>query len=387
MTSSLTILQLLPSLETGGAERTAIDIAQALCDAGHRAIVASAGGRLTEELLATGAQHVEMPLDSKNPLTIFGNAKRLARLIRQERVDLVHARSRAPAWSALLAHRRTGVPWVTTYHGIYSETGATKRLYNSVMARSDRVIANSRYTADLIAERYGTDADRITVIYRGTDLDRFRRDRIGQERLEALRRQWNVRAENRIVLNMARLTSWKGQEVLIEAICSEPLKANGDALFILAGDDQGRSGYRQHLQEMIDQRQAGERIRLVGHCEDVAAAFALADISVVASTSPEAFGRAAVESQALGVPVVVTALGAVPETVLAPPQVEPEKRTGWHVPPDDPGALASAIGHALSLPEAERQAMASRAMAQAARFSLPAMTGQTLALYRSIIDG
>jgi glycosyltransferase involved in cell wall biosynthesis len=325
-----------------------------------------------------------MPLGSKNPLTMFANAGRLARLVRAQKVDIIHARSRAPAWSALLASRRTGVPFVTTYHGIYAEKGRLKRLYNSVMARSDRVIANSNYTADLIGARYGTERARIEVIYRGTDLDAFRRERIDGRRTDALKQQWGIGESDRIVLNVARLTSWKGQQVLIEAACSPPLSERGDAVFILAGDDQGRSGYRRQLQALIDEREAGGRIRIVGHCADVAAAFALADISVVASTSPEAFGRAAVESQALGVPVVVTALGAVPETVLAPPQVEEDQRTGWHVPAGDADALGSAIDRALSLGDGEKQAMAARARAQAARFSLTAMADQTLALYRQM---
>ena len=384
MTSSLTILQLLPSLETGGAERTAIAISRALCDAGHRSIVASGGGRLVGELLATGGEHVDMPLDSKNPLTMVANAGRLARLIRARNIDLIHARSRAPAWSALLASRRTGVPFVTTYHGIYAEKSRLKRLYNSVMARSDRVIANSNYTADLIAARYGTERARIEVIYRGTDLDAFQRERIDSRRTDALRQQWSIGETERVVLNVARLTSWKGQQVLIEAVCRPPLSERGDAVFILAGDDQGRSAYRRQLQALIDERKAGGRIRIVGHCADVAAAFALADISVVASTSPEAFGRAAVESQALGVPVVVTALGAVPETVLAPSQVGEDQRTGWHVPAGDADALGSAIDRALSLGAAEKQAMAARARAQAARFSLTAMADQTLAIYRQL---
>ncbi len=382
MTSSrLTILQLVPSLETGGAERTAVDISRALQQAGHCALVASSGGRLAEELLATGAEHVQMPLDSKNPWTMLKNAGRIAQLVRDRKVDIIHARSRAPAWSALLASRRTGVPWITTYHGIYSEKGRLKRLYNSVMARSDLIIANSNYTADLIVSRYGTDKSRIRVIYRGTDLDGFQRQAIGDQRIEALRSQWKIGGADRIVLNVARLTSWKGQQVLIEAACRPAVADHGNVVVILAGDDQGRSAYRRQLQTLIDERRATDRIRMVGHCDDVAAAFALADVSVVASTSPEAFGRAAVEAQALGVPIVVTALGAVPETVLAPPEVEPGQRTGWHVPPGDSGALAEAIDQALRLEETEKREMAARAKAHAGRFSLSAMAEQTLALY------
>lgn len=385
MTSSLTILQLLPSLETGGAERTAIDISRALVEAGHRSIVASSGGRLIDELLATGAEHVILPLASKNPLTMAGNARRLVRLVGAEKVDVVHARSRAPAWSAWLACRRTGTPWVTTYHGIYSENGALKRLYNSVMARSDMVIANSNYTADLIASRYGTERERIRVIYRGMDLDGFRREAVGTDRKTALRRQWEVAEGRRVILNVARLTGWKGQQVLIDAACRPPLGERDDLVFVLAGDEQGRTGYRRQLQEKVDAAGAGARIRIVGHCSDVAAALALADVSVVASTLPEAFGRAAVESQALGVPTVATWIGAAPETVLAPPAVEAGERTGWLVPPDDADALGRAIDEALALDGSQRQALAARARRQAEKFSMDAMCGQTLSLYRDLV--
>ena len=293
----MTVLQLVPALETGGAERTTVDVSKALVDAGHRSIVASAGGRMVAELTEAGGQHVKMPLSARNPVTIFANAARITALVRRFNVDVIHARSRAPAWSALLASRRTGTPWMTTYHGIYSENGRLKRLYNSVMARSDAIIANSNYTAELITERYGTDPAQISVIYRGIDLDRYRPDAITEERKEALRRQWNIGSDERIVLNIARLTSWKGQEVLIDAACREPLSGRQNIVFILAGDDQGRSRYRLQLQEQIDDLGASSRIRLVGHCSDVPAALALADVSVVASTLPEAFGRAAAQER------------------------------------------------------------------------------------------
>jgi glycosyltransferase involved in cell wall biosynthesis len=377
----LTVLQLVPGLDTGGAERTTIDIAAALVARGGRALVASQGGRLETELGEAGGELIRMNVQTKNPAALLANALRLARLIQRERVDILHARSRAPAWSGLLAARLAGVPFVTTYHGIYAEKGRLKRLYNSVMARGDAVIANSHYTAALIRARYGTPPQRLTVIQRGTDLARFDPEAVGPERLAALRQAWGLSGGETLVLNLARLTGWKGQEVLIEAAGLSPLAGRQDLVVILAGDDQGREGYRGELQRAIARRGLAGRVRIVGHCADVPAALALADVAVVASTEPEAFGRAAVEAEAMGVPVVVTALGAVPETVLAPPAVPPAERTGWHVPPGDAPALAAALGEALDLVPAERAALSIRARRQAERLSLPAMQEATLALY------
>jgi glycosyltransferase involved in cell wall biosynthesis len=382
----ITVLQIIPTLVTGGAERTTIDIAAALVSRGDRALVASEGGRLVDELKAAGGAFVRMPVSWKNPAAIAANARRIAALVRREGVDIVHARSRAPAWSAFLACRSTGVPFVTTYHGAYGEKGALKRLYNSVMARGDAVIANSRYTAALIRSRYGTPAERITIIERGVDLRRFDPANVDPVRRNLLRQEWGIGRERRIVLNLARLTGWKGQRVLIEAAALPPLRGVESLAIVLAGDDQGRKGYRQELEGLITERGLSDRVLVVGHCDDAPAALALADAAVVASTEPEAFGRAALEAEAMGVPVVVTDLGAAPATVLAPPEVEPAARTGWRVPPSDPHALAATLAEALALSGPERHALAIRARAQAERFSVEAMQAATLALYDRLLS-
>jgi glycosyltransferase involved in cell wall biosynthesis len=382
----ITVLQIIPMLMTGGAERTTVDIAAALAARGDRALVASEGGRLVDELKAAGGEFVRMPVSWKNPIAIAANARRIAALVRREGVHIVHARSRAPAWSALLACRKTGVPLVTTYHGAYAEKGALKRLYNSVMARGDAVIANSRYTAALIRSRYGTPADRIAIIERGVDLRRFDPANVDPVRRNVLRQEWGLGRERRIVLNLARLTAWKGQRVLIEAAALPPLRDVEGLAIVLAGDDQGRSGYRQELERLIGERGLSDRAFVVGHCDDPPAALALADAAAVASTEPEAFGRAALEAEAMGVPVVVTDLGAAPETVLAPPEVEPAARTGWRVPPGDSRALADALAEALSLPAPDKDALAARARAQAERFSVEAMQAKTLALYDRLLS-
>ncbi|WP_034490793.1 glycosyltransferase family 4 protein [Afifella pfennigii] len=379
-----TILQVIPNLDTGGAERTAIDIAAALAARGDKALVASEGGRLAAELEAAGGELIAMPLASKNPAVMAANAGRLARLVRARGVDLVHARSRAPAWSALLACRMTGTPFLTTYHGIYGQKSALKGFYNSVMARGDAVIANSRYTAELVARRHGTPAGRITTIYRGTDLSRFDAGAIGEARRAALRARWGLPEGARIVLNVARLTSWKGQEILIEAAAR--LAKETDFTLVLAGDAQGRSDYRARLSAQIERAGLAGRVLMPGHCEDVPAALALASVAVVASTEPEAFGRFAVEAQALGVPTVVSDLGPARETVLAPPETPAPQRTGWRVAAGDAAALAEALKQTLALPPGEREALAARARAHAASFSLAAMSEATLKLYDAILS-
>jgi len=384
--SGITVLQLVPSLEAGGAERTAIDVAAALVQAGARALVATTGGRLVRELDEAGGVWVPFPAATKNPVEVIWNAERIRRLALKENVSLIHARSRAPAWSGLMAARRLGVPFVTTYHGAYKKGGGLKNWYNSVMARGDAVIANSRFTADLIKARHPQAQGNVSVIYRGTDLSKFDAGTISADRVAALRSAWGVPDGRRIVLLAARLTRWKGQEVLIDA--AEQLVKGGleDVDFVLAGDAQGRIDYETGLTDRIARAGLQDVVRIVGHCEDMPAADRVADIVTVPSIEPEAFGRSAVEAQAVGTPVVVSNLGAVPETVLAPPDVAEGDRTGWRVPAGDAGALADAIRAALDLTGPQRAALSDRARSHVrATFTLEAMTSATLRIYADLL--
>jgi glycosyltransferase involved in cell wall biosynthesis len=383
-----TILQIVPQLDTGGAELSAVEIADAVVRAGGRALVlAEPGGRLAPRIAAAGGEVVPFPAATKNPVRMLANARAIARLARDEGVSIIHARSRAPAWSALLAARRAGVPFVTTYHGAYGETNAAKRLYNGVMARGDVVIANSGYTADLIAQRYGTARNRIAVVHRGVDPRRFDPALFGPEELAGLRARWGVDATAPIILLAARLTGWKGQSVLVEAAAR--LKAAGKlgaAFIVLAGDAQGRNAYVQGLHAQIAEAGLEQRVRLVGHVENVAAAFHAAHVTVVGSTSPEAFGRSAVEAAVMGCPVIATAIGAPPETVLAEPNAAKSTATGWLVPPGDARALAEHLATALALSPAERLAMGKRARAHVlANFTAAAMQRRTMAVYDRLL--
>jgi glycosyltransferase involved in cell wall biosynthesis len=382
-----TILQIIPELDTGGAELSTIEIADAIRSAGGRAIVLTEGGRLVQRLRDAGAEVQFFPAAAKSPFRILWNAHRIAHVVRRDGVDLIHARSRAPAWSALIAARRTGVPFVTTYHGAYSEKSDAKRLYNSVMARGDAVIANSHYTCDLIRMRYGTPRARLHVIYRGVDGRLFDPVNVAPERVAALRARWGIDDKKRVVLHAARLTPWKGQRVVIEAAALlSHRRALDDTVFILAGDAQRRSAYRAALAAQIHSAGLDERVRIVGHEDDMAAAFRAAHVAVVASVEPEAFGRAATEAQVMATPVIATDIGAPPETVLGRPGVSAHRATGWLVPPNNALRLADAIAEALGMPPDEHARMGARARQHVLEaFSLKAMKQQTLQVYDGLL--
>ncbi len=379
----------MPALDAGGVERTAVDVARGLADAGHVALVASEGGRLEGELERAGGRHVRLPLASKNPITMLASAHRLAALIEAEGVDIVHARSRAPAWSALMAARRTGRAFVTTYHGAYGQGpgigGAIKGAYNGVMARGDVVIANSAFTRDLILARHmarrapaALDTADVRVIHRGTDLARFDPARVTDGAVAALRERWGVVPGLRVVLLPGRLTGWKGHGVLLEAAAR---LARADTALVFVGDPQGRETYVESLRGRAEA--LGLSLVMPGHDADMPTAYAAADIVVVPSTEPEAFGRTAVEAQAMGRPVIVADHGAMPETVI-------DRRspgwTGWRTPPGDGAALAAALADALTLSAEESQALFARARAQAERFGLARMIAETLQVYEGLIE-
>lgn len=382
-----TILQIIPELDTGGAELSTVEIADAIVRAGGRALVLSEGGRLAPRIAAVGGEFVPFAAATKNPVRLLWNARAIRHMIRHEGVDLVHARSRAPAWSAFIAARRADKPFVTTYHGAYNEKTRIKHAYNSVMARGDLVIANSRYTKALVMDRYAIPDERIRVIYRGVDGAAFDPAAISDQRRAALRAAWGATPETRIILQPARLTAWKGQSTVIEA--ARHLDRAGrleNALIVLAGDAQGRDAYRRRLEAKIETAGLAGKVILPGHVDDVAAALATAHLAIVASTEPEAFGRVGTEAQVMGCPVIATDIGAPPETVAAPPNAPAAEATGWLVPPGDAARLADAMAEALSLDPAARRALGERARNRVlTHFSLDSMRRQTLAVYDNLL--
>ena len=371
------VLQILPSLQTGGVERGAVEVARAITEAGWQAIVASSGGQMVHEVQRAGALHIDFPADSKNPIQMWRNVNRLVALIKEHEVDILHARSRAPAWSALSAARKTGISFMTTFHGNYGAGSPLKRLYNSVMARGDRVIAISQFIGNQVCERYGADPERVRVIPRGVDIASFDPAAVSAQRVIQLAEQWRVPDDARVVMLPGRLTRWKGQLVLIEALARLPDRTG--LRCILVGSDQGRSGYREELENEVSRRGLASTVQFAGDCRDMPAAFMLADVVVSASTDAEAFGRVIIEAQAMGRPVIATSHGAARETVF-------EGETGWLVPPGDASALVGALEEALGLDRYARESLAARAIAQVRRdYTRELMCDRTLSVYEELL--
>ncbi len=371
-----TILQVLPALSAGGVERGTVEMTQAITDAGGRALVASAGGRMVKLVEHAGGRHVWLDLMTKDPLSIWRNAARLAALIRSERVDLVHARSRAPGWSAWLAARRTPTRFVTTWHGVYGEGLPGKRAYNAVMARGERVIAISDYVARQLADRHAVPAARLRVIPRGVDPTAFDPNIVSGERLYRLASAWRVPDGMRVVMLPARLTRWKGHGILLDALARLD---RPDLCAVFVGGEDGRERYVAELLAHADRLGLSRRLRLAGHCDDMPAALMLADVVVSASLRPEPFGRVVIEAQAMGRPVIAGALGGAAETV------EPGV-TGWRVPAHDAAALAATLDVVLRLTEDERALLAAQARAAVlARFTASRMQAATLAVYNELL--
>lgn len=368
------VLQVLPRLVTGGVERGTVEVAAALVAAGWKAVVASEGGPMVREIERAGARHVELPLASKNPVTMRRNVDRLAQLIRREHVDIIHARSRAPAWSALGAAHRTGCHFVTTFHNAYGDETWLKRRYNRVMAEGERVIAISRFVAAHAMRVYGVPGEKLRIIERGVDFNRFDPERVSAERVIRLAREWQLPDGLQVVMLPGRLTRWKGQLVLIEAMAR---LGRRDLRCLLVGTGDGR--YRQQLLDTVARRGLGGLFHVIEDCRDMSAAYMLADVVVSASTRPEGFGRVIAEGQAMGRPVIATDHGGAREIVR-------DGETGWLVPPDDPDALAGALAGALALGPEERLALARRSIAHMrAHFTTQAMTSRTLAVYEEIL--
>ena len=328
----MNVLQILPDLNAGGVERTVLETAEALRAGGHGAHVISAGGRLVPELEALGGVHHTAQIGSKNILNVPWRIAGLRRLIAEQKIDIVHARSRAPAWPALFAAQAEKIPFVTTYHGIYNASSALKRFYNSVMAKGEVVIANSKYTENHILREHGTDPDHIQVIPRGVDMALFDPSRLHGVNVRDRRASWGVSGDSNLVLLPARLTRWKGQTIALEALAKLPETYH----LVLLGDAQGRDDYVAELRAQAERLGLSARVQMPGHDADMATAYLAADIIICPSTDPEAFGRTAAEAQAMGRPVIVSNHGGAVEVVE-------HGIAGWRVPPGDAMALANAI--------------------------------------------
>ena len=375
------VLQVLPAVGEGGAERDTLDLARYLIDHGWTPLVASSGGRSESEVRDLGIATFRLPLQAKNPLVIRANISRLQGLVQEQGVQLIHAHSRAAAWSSWYAAKRCGIPLVTTFHGVYSGSEHIfKRRYNGIMAQGDRVIAVSEHVGEHVRERYGVAAERLRVIHRGIDIDTFAAEAVAPERIDALAKRWQVAARAprrvKVVMLPGRLSPIKGHLLLLQAI-EQMTRRN--FVCLLVGRLDRTSKYAREIERQIEVLGLARTVRLVGGCSDMPAALSLADVVVVPSIGPEAFGRVSIEAQALGRPVVATDVGGLGETLLP-------AATGWLVPPDDPEELARALELALAMPDDARARLAVRARSLVQRrFSVERMAESTMAVYREVL--
>lgn len=370
------VMQVIPTLGAGGAEQGCIDVCAELVRAGALALVVSNGGSRIHEIARAGGTHINMPVDSKNPLVVFKNARKLRHLIRKYDVDILHARSRAPAWSCWRACGGTDAKLVTTCHAPYNIENEWKRRYNAIMTKGERVIAISHFVAEYLRRNYKIDARKIRVVHRGVALEKFHPACVTPERLIKLSKAWRIPDGVGIIMMPARLTRWKGHDVLIDAIAA---LNRTDVFCIMIGADQGRVEYRREMEEKIKGRGLEGQVRIVDHCDDMPAAYMMATVVVSASTDPEGFGRVPVEAQAMGRPVIASDHGGVRETIV-------RGETGWLIPPGDPAALSRAIAEALALSQNQRAILATRAMTHIAQnFTREKMVGETLDIYAEIL--
>lgn len=372
----MVIAQILPALEIGGVERGTIEIAAALKKAGITNYVISNGGKMVPELDRLGVEHITLPVHSKNPFKMYMNARKIAKIAKEKGFTLMHVRSRAPAWAVKWASKMTKIPFMTTFHGVYGIKPAIKKYYNIVMTQGVRMIAISNHVKRQVLRDYQMDESKIRLVYRGADTTRFDPDKVSQNEIADLMARYNIPTDKPIIMLQGRLTHWKGQLAMIEALTKMTHKAV-TVLFI--GHHQGRTDYFNELNEKIKQLpQETTILTFAVSGKEMPGILALSDIAVSASLKPEPFGRAMPEAQAMGKIVVAFNHGGASETVE-------DGKTGFLVPPCDTDALAKKLDEILDMPSEEQQKIGQQAIKSVHEsFSVQAMQEKTLAVYKEI---
>jgi len=375
------IMQVLPNLQQGGVERGTVDAAKAIIKAGGTAIVVSNGGKLANEVMIAKATHITLPVHTKNIFKIFKNAKKLAKIIKEYDVDIVHARSRAPAYSCYIACKRTKTKLVTTFHAPYAYKSRLKRFYNSIMAKGDEVIAISNYVKEYINKGYHIPNYRINLVVRGTDMEKFDPKKVTDEKIAEMLNTWNIPEGNPIVLCAGRLTKWKGQETLIDAAKVLLDKGIKDVTYVFMGSDQGRTEYSSMLFNKINELGLDKNFYMIPGTTEMPTLYRISDIVVCSSTEPEGFGRIPTEAGAMGRPVIATALGGHLETVI-------DGETGSLIPPADSQALAEAIEKHLKMPARAKTTLAKKARQNVEdNFSTEVMFKSLFSIYNKLLKG
>ena len=384
MATNLKVLQVIPKLGYGGAETGCFDIAHYLPENNCKSFIVTSGGELLKFVDRKKVKIFKLPVQSKNPLLIFINSIILIGIILLNNISIVHARSRAPAWSCLFASKLTGRKFVTTFHGTYNFKSNLKKLYNSVMVRSDLIIAGSNFIFSHIKEnysRYLNNKKKFLVIFRGINVDYFDSSTTLESHEKKLLKQWDIEKDKKIILLPGRLSSWKGQEVFIEAINLINIEIGYEAFYaVILGSDQGRELYKKKLIRLSEQYRMSKQIRFIDHCKNMALAYKVSDIIVSASNEPEAFGRVSVEAQSMGKPIIASNIGGSNETII-------NEKTGFLFESNNAKSLSKQILRVLNMDETSLKTIGIEARKNATqRFNVEKMCFSTYSEYKRLLN-
>ena len=384
MSSKKKVLQVIPKLGYGGAETGCFDLAHYLYENNYKSYIATSGGPLLKYLNRKKVKLFRLPVHSKNPILIIINSFILIFLIIAYNIDIVHARSRAPAWSCFIATKFTRRKFVTTFHGTYNFNSSLKKWYNSVMLRSDLIIAGTNFIFSHIKTNYSgylNSKKKFLVIFRGVNLEYFNPRRIKENDKYLLKKKWEIDENKKIILLPGRLTSWKGQEMFIEAISNlkNDLSFN-DFVAVILGSDQGRKIYKKKLLRLVEQHRLNNNIIFVEHLDLMPIAYEISDIIVSASIEPEAFGRVSVEAQAMEKPIVASDIGGSKETII-------NGKTGFLFEAGNPKKLSEKLSEVLNLSEVTRNGIGAEGRKNViTKFNVEKMCNSTYSEYNKLIN-
>ena len=372
------IMQVLPALNGGGVEQGVVDMNAAIVDAGGRSIVVSSGGHRVHEITRKGGIHMELPVHSKNPIVMSRNVKHLRNIIREQYVDIVHACSRAPAWSAGRAVKDTQAKYVTSCHAAHKISGGLKRFYNASITKGDVVITVSDFLAGYLRQNYDMEGVDLRIIHRGLALDKYHPNTVTPDRLINLTKTWRIPDGASVIILPGRLTRIKGHIFLIDALAKLGRK---DIFCVFVGGNAKNSSYSSELEKYIEDKGLAGCVRMVDHCDDLAAAYMLSTVVTAPSIVPEGFGRIAIEAQAMGRPIIATDHGGSRETII-------RDETGWLIEPNNVDQFAAALEEAMSLTNNQRALLGTQAMAHIAKnFTVDKMCRETLDVYAEMLVG
>ena len=384
MTSNLKVLQVIPKLGFGGAETGCYDIAHYLSENNCKSFIVTSGGELLKFVDKKKVNIIRLPVHSKNPLLIIINSIALIGIILFNNISIVHARSRAPAWSCWLATKITRKKFVTTFHGTYNFNSGFKKFYNSIMVRSDLIIAGSNFIFSHIKENYQKyidDKKKLLVIFRGINIDYFESSTKVESDEKKLLKNWEIEKDKKILLLPGRLTLWKGQEVFIEAINLVNIELGYEAFYgVILGSDQGRDLYKKKLIRLAEKYRMTKQVRFIDHCKDMALAYKISDIIVSASLEPESFGRVSVEAQAMEKPIIASNIGGSNETII-------DDKTGFLFEAGNAKSLSQKILKVLILDETMLKSIGAEARKNIIqKFNVEKMCFSTYSEYKRIIN-